>query len=236
MSASAAIVAAMTNLLERPFPLLNRSLGVLAAGALVALPAPASAASDGPVQFVVTSAMQTASNASARREVLNLAPSGGLLIVQIADAGGLLGVIQAKRNSNGVIQAETTDQGVTCYNMAANLIAQAGTHTVAPVLVAAGDTVVPVALDVHTKSGRDATNMLDADGTAFHDLPPTNGTNDRVAIAVHADVQTQHGTLVAATFAETTYLNDPSQVIATTSCSLERVMPNPLASATAAAI
>jgi hypothetical protein len=213
----------MTNPTSRPIPALHRSLGVLVAGALVALPAAASAANDGPAQFIATSAMQTASNVSARREVLDLATSGGLVIVQIADAGGLLGVIQAKRSSTGVIQAETTDQGVTCYNMAANLIAQVGTRNVAPVLVAAGDTIVPVALDVRTTAGPGAARALQADGTAYHDLPVAGGASDRVAIAVHADVRTQNGLLMGAAFTETTYLNDPSHVIATTACTLERV-------------
>jgi hypothetical protein len=184
-----------------------------------------STAQDALRTYTVTSISQTAQGKLVTREVLSLQADGQRSRLQVAAGDGSTFAQPVALTPQGQIDSSTQDHSVTCYNMAMGVLAHERTAGDPPaVFVRFFSTVVNVPLHVQATHEQGGVRTISLDGAADGVL--ANGTNATAAgVAIGATVTERDGILAAATFDEFQHVGSAQNIIARSTCILERATP-----------
>jgi hypothetical protein len=196
---------------------------VLGAAAFVAgTPFAAAAATDplaAPAGYHVVSIVESSAGRKVNDEFLGLQTANGNAVLKLGDTNGSFTSIPAKVESNGVVSSDVQDPAVVCYDMAARVVADSDAHSaLSPLLVALGDTVVPVSMELHSAPGDDgATDITVQGSTAVADR-----ATDKALATVSAvgAVRLRGGAIVAARFDQLTVSETEHAPISRSTCEI----------------
>ncbi len=207
----------------------HRVTCAVAAG-IAALPALAGAQTTAPERtYVVTTIGASGAGAVVAHETLSLQHSGKRPRLQIAADDGSVLSLPAAYAANGELDSATQDSAVQCYNMAVDTAAQ--TRLSAPsepasVFVRFGKSVVQIPLTVRATQVRGSLRDIALDGRSSG-VYAAAGTAVAAGIVVTAAIEQDGDDLRSATFDEVHYAGTPPQIIARSSCVLQRAEQRP---------
>jgi hypothetical protein len=190
--------------------------------ALVALPGNAGAqTTQAPRTYLVTIMGGWAAGNVVVHEVLSLERNGGESRIAVAGADGSIVSIPARFTPDGQIASNSNDAGVTCYNMAMEVVARAGTPSADPASVflrfANSVVQVPLAVRAVQRTGSQRTTTLQ--GISRGVFGPAQTSVD-AGIDVNATVEQDGDALRGASFDEVQYVGTREHVVGRSTCSL----------------
>lgn len=205
---------------------MNRSLSArLLGGALTAAAGAGTAMAQTPpaASYVITSIGSTAAGNTAAHELLTLRRSGAQSRVALAEPDGTVVSLPVTFTADGAIASRSADGGITCYNMAMDVLARDTPSPAAPatVLLRFGASVVPVPLALRAVETQGMSRTVALAGTSSGTFD--DGTTTAPAGAfVSAAVQTDGGGLRGAVFDEIRYVGSRENVVGRSTCMLQR--------------
>ncbi len=196
---------------------------LLGAAALVAgIPLAAAAANEplaAPNGYHVISIVETSSGRKVNDEFLGLQTANGNAMLKVGDTNGSFTSIPATVEANGTVSSDSQDPAVVCYDMAMRVVSDdAARAAMSPLLVALGDTVVPVSMELHSAPGDDgATDITVQGSTAVADR-----ATDKALATVGAvgAVRLRGGAIVAARFDQLTVSETEHAPISRSTCEI----------------
>ncbi len=176
--------------------------------------------------YVVTTFGASDAGNAVVREGLSIVRTGKSVRLQLAGADGSVLSVPAQTTAQGMLAVQTQDGAVTCYNMAVdalNALRQPARNS-ASVSVRFGGSVVPISLRVSASQTRGRIHSTVLRG-ASAGLFSAGADAVNAGVLVDAAVQDDGGILSAAAFDEVHYLRAPSNVVARSTCVIQRVVP-----------
>ncbi len=190
---------------------MQRAVGVLGTGALLAL-VPITGHADTPdTRFLITTSAQTNDGTSTFRDVVILRGDGS--------SGEVIG-----SSSNDAVRA-LRDR--SCYGVIASIARQENTAHAAPIRIGVildPEHIVPVPLTAAVDEPAAGARLIEANGDASSTIAGA-GTAVSIGIRVDSRILAQNGQLQAATFRQVTYLSDGGTPVDVSACAVQRVPP-----------
>ena len=203
----------------------RRTIAALLIATAVAGTWPASAAeSASPVHYVVTSVVDSIDGRVMSEELLSFSKTDGTTLVGLQDRAGRFVVTPATIDRNGIVQIETLDPAIVCYNLAMTILADAAAPGVtSPLSVTFGGGTVTVPLQLTSAPAPNGTQSVTARGTTEAVLNDGRAGTRLTFVAV-ATVTSKQRALVAARLDETSVLTTTGAAVARTTCIVARVV------------
>ena len=202
----------------------GRTLTALLIATVIAGSRPASAAQSArTVQYVVTSVVDGPDGRLISEELLSLSTRDGTTLVGVQDRAGRFVVMPATIDRNGLVQIETLDPAIVCYNVAMTILADAAAAGVSsPLSVTFGGGTVTVPLQLTTAPAPNGTQSVTARGTT-EALLDDGRAGTRLTLVAVGTVTSRQRALVAARLDETSVLATTGAAVARTTCIVARV-------------
>jgi hypothetical protein len=203
----------------------GRTIAALLIATAVGGTRPASAAeSASSVHYVVTSVVDSVDGRLISEELLSFATRDGTTLVGLQDRAGRLVVTPATVDGNGIVQIETLDPAIVCYNVAMTILADAAAPSAtSPLSVTFGGGTVTVPLQLTSAPAPNGTQSVTARGTTEAVLNDGRAGTRLTFVAV-GTVTSRQRALVAARFEETSVLTTTGAAVARTTCIIARVV------------
>jgi hypothetical protein len=173
--------------------------------------------------YLITVAGGSASGNVIAHEVMSIERAGDASRVAVASADGTIVSQPVRFTSDGQIASRSQDAGVTCYNMAMDVVAHAHAPTSAPatVFLRFANSVVAVPLDVRSTQTQGNVRTTALQGVS-KGIFSTADTALDAGIVVNAVVAQTGNDLRSASFDEIQYIGTPDRVVGRSTCVLTR--------------
>jgi hypothetical protein len=192
---------------------------------------PASAAQRvGAVHYIVTSVADSPDGRLASEELLSVYTTGGGVVVKVQNRAGDAVATAATFDRNGLLEIDTADPAVVCYNVAMKLLADAAAqNAMSPVSVGFAGGIVTVPMQLTSAPQADGTQSVTARGSRETTLSDGRA-GTRLTFVATGNVTAKRSSLLEARFDEASVLTTTGTAVARTTCTVARVsdrLPSP---------